>query len=359
MSDIFWWLAAFVLIIVWTRIWLRVTNQRIYYHDQNLTDGKGPMWRHGRCWWRITSVDEKRFDGPGARAEWSVSRHETFALTVTVLGDEDEDIQFHVGIPYLVSVWFTLERLPLLRKIPYKWRRTWGYLTGVKFHGGSLWIHILHSEMWGTKHGTFRRFLPRWISIAVSSGYAEWRGVGFYICFDFDHLIFGSYERTEQNLGDPIVAEIPIEPDNSLGFRYFATFQRQQEVRWRGNFPWRKKRDTYWEISTDKPPMRAGKGENSYDQDDDGIFGCAVHGETIQEAIAEYVKKCERDRERYGMPGVIIAAFWAKEDQLIEENIRAAFRGEFKQAACTNFHQGPFVRMPDGRSQCVTCQGIL
>ena len=354
------WIIAALAIWIAFLIYLTMTDQRVRYHDQNLTDGKGPLWRHGRAWWLIETRDTEHWrHGPGARLEWSVGRDSHFAVEVTILDDEGDDIQIGLGVPWLFRCWLTLTHLPLLNRIPYKWRRNFGYQTGLKIYSGAIWIQVLHAEMWGAAP-VWRRS-PSWISLWKSVGYKEYRGVGFYISFSFDSLIFGGYERMEMNIGDPIIAEIPIEPDNSLGMYYVATFQRQEEVRWRSNFPWRKRRNTYWEISTDHPPLHAGKGENSYDQDDDGIFGCSVDGETIQEAIDAYRAKCLRDRERYGLPDAVVTAFWTGEDKRIEENIRAVLRGEYQQTIgiCADYyHLGPFVTL-HGRSQCVACGAFL
>lgn len=65
------------------------------------------------------------------------------------------------------------------------------------------------------------------------------------------------------------------------------------------------------DMKIDKPPMRAGKGENSWDCDDDGSFG--IHGpwkhqiptylnreECIRLAIDYYVDSVMRDAKKYG-----------------------------------------------------------
>lgn len=294
-----------VLFVIGIRLYLYYADQHIHFHSQNLSrEGHPqPTWRHGRCWWWLASNDDKKYrQGMGAHAEWSFFGFESFALTISILDDEGEDIQFHIGIPYLTSLWLSLDRLPFLEKIPYKWRRNFGYETGVKVHGGTLWLDLLYAEMWGA-HRLRLRWLPTWISVHYSSGYKEYMGIGFYLSFDFDHLIFGSRHRDVEKIGDPIIKEIPIEPDNTMGFHYYATFQREAETRWRSHFPWRKTRTLYWEIETNNPPLHAGKGENSYDQDDDGIFGTSAFVETVEEAIAKYQKSVYRDRRKYGMPG--------------------------------------------------------
>lgn len=65
------------------------------------------------------------------------------------------------------------------------------------------------------------------------------------------------------------------------------------------------------EMKIDKPPMRAGKGENSYDCDDDGSFGLYTNwpheapsyltrDADAQKAIDIYVENIKQDAKRYG-----------------------------------------------------------
>lgn len=307
-----WSTASVLLLIAVFRIYLAVSGQYIHFHSQNLTDGKLPTWRHGRCWWNVSIIDENKFmdsrrwlNGLGARLEWSIFRRDAFAVAVRVLDDED-DIQFHVGIPYLLSFWLSFENLPLLDRIPYKWRRNWGYETSIKFHDGSLWVHVLYAEMWGSRHGTFRKWLPSWISITTSVGYAEYKGVGFYITFSFDTLLLGSVKSDTVYLWkQPITTEIPIEPDNQFGFHYTGTFTAKRHTRWRSHFPMFKRVEKYIYIELDHPPMHQGKGENTHDLDDDGIFGMHVIGTTIEEAIKGYQEAVKRDRKKYGMGSAV------------------------------------------------------
>lgn len=301
------WIILALAIWIAFLIYLTLTDQRVYYHDQNLTDGKQPMWRHGRAWWYITPRDENKWrHGPGARLEWSVGRDSHLTIDLTILDDEGDDIQIGLGLPWLFRAWFTLTHLPLFDRIPYKWRRNFGYQTSLKIYSGSIWIHVLHSEMWGAAP-VWRRS-PSWISIWKSVGYKEYRGVGFNISFNFDRLIFGKHERTEENIGESVQREIPIEPDNRLGLRYYGMFQQKRETRWRSHFPWRRRRAVYWDIEVRDPPLHAGKGENSWDLDDDGIVGTSAFVDTIEEAIADYQDRVQRDRKKYGLPNVIYNA---------------------------------------------------
>jgi hypothetical protein len=65
------------------------------------------------------------------------------------------------------------------------------------------------------------------------------------------------------------------------------------------------------EMKIEKPPMRAGKGENSWDCGDDGSFGLTMQwkhvrptwmnvDEVARLAIAEYVDDARKDAKRYG-----------------------------------------------------------
>lgn len=64
-------------------------------------------------------------------------------------------------------------------------------------------------------------------------------------------------------------------------------------------------------MEIEKPPMRAGKGENSWDLDDDGCFGMSApwdktpptwktRDQCAREAVAYYVESAMRDAKRYG-----------------------------------------------------------
>lgn len=55
-------------------------------------------------------------------------------------------------------------------------------------------------------------------------------------------------------------------------------------------------------IEVPKPPMFAGKGENSYDCEDDAIYGMTCQAKSLHEAITAYEAAVYRNRARYGMP---------------------------------------------------------
>jgi hypothetical protein len=59
---------------------------------------------------------------------------------------------------------------------------------------------------------------------------------------------------------------------------------------------------TYVRVDVPKGIPFAGKGENSYDCDDDGLFGYSVEGESLEKAIAHGIESVLKSRRRYGMP---------------------------------------------------------
>jgi len=358
MINLYTLLVAIFLLVVPFRIYLLLTDQHVYFHWQNTSDGKLPLWRDGRCWWRLSYNDENRhhnyYPSPGINLSWYLWKLSPVSLEFTQAGD-DEDIR--IGIGFLVGrIWVTLEGTRFFRWL-YKnvYRMGWGYETEIALHLGYLGqyefiIHFLYNDMssgpslkirvpkWKWLYNRQRRNVIRrrwernvkllhlrtlrerdyleidplpngvhfWWAVDYINGSMP-TGGGWRLSIDFDRIIRGSYEREEHQLEGMILnVEVPIEPDNSLGLHYFGSFTRTEEARWRSHWPWNRKKITqYWEVEFKNPPLRAGKGENSWDLDDDGIFGCAVEGETLEEAVAAYREKCLRDRERYGMPNVI------------------------------------------------------
>jgi hypothetical protein len=279
--------------------WETPGDRWFYWHWQNLDDGK-KGWRNGRAWWSFFHGWLK------LRAEWSLFGHSSTAIGFDLAADE-EDFQGHLAIYRLFSIWLTVERFEPLHRYFRSVSLGYGYETSIKWHSGSLWVHVLYNEMWGAG-SVDRWWILGWVSVWKASRYKDYPDGGFYICFDFDRMIFGSRKLDREKIGEPVTAEIPIEPDNRMGFHYFATFQKQRWTRYRGHFPWWKTVTDEIEVETKDPPLHAGKGENDWDLDDDGIFGVTFNCTTVEEAIAKYQESVYEDRKKYGMPGAILSS---------------------------------------------------
>lgn len=77
---------------------------------------------------------------------------------------------------------------------------------------------------------------------------------------------------------------------------------------------WLEQKQVRVEMKISKPPMRAGKGENSWDCGDDGVFGVTQNWkharptwdnkvEMIRLAISDYAQRALKDAKRYGSGG--------------------------------------------------------
>lgn len=357
MNNIYWILAGILVLVIAFRLYLLATGQYIWTHT--IKDDKKHLWREGRHYFHLGYRDETRsykyYPSPRVHVWWYLFHLSPIGIKLYYAGDEF-DVQVYLS--FLVGrVGFEIGGTAFLRWLLKRlYRMGWGYGAGAELSFldrtlPSLTFYWHYNDMasgpsprirvpaWKWLYDYKRRRIlgRRWkrheklLNLRVlrndrKRGYLEidplprgvhlWPSVdymrdsmptggGWRFSIDFDYIILGSYERDVETIGEPVVMDIPIEPDNRLGLRYSARFQRYREIRWRGHFPWRKRIQLLWEVESDNPPLHSGKGENSWDQDDDGIFGCSVIADTIEGAVAEYVAKCHRDRKRYGLPGVI------------------------------------------------------
>lgn len=98
------------------------------------------------------------------------------------------------------------------------------------------------------------------------------------------------------------------------GKTYMANEIKFYQANWfRSRIPFALCHQTQWrcDIKIDKPPMRAGKGENSWDCEDDGLYGMCFpwEGSTVRwtnqeqllkEALAYYCESVSKDIKKYG-----------------------------------------------------------
>lgn len=327
----YWIAAAFLLLIVALDLYLRVSDQHVHFHAQNLTDGKLPLWRQGRCWWYLSPNDQNkrvRYPPPTINPTWYFGRRDNgLTLGFDIAGDEF-DFAFHFGLPWLCSLHLELRGLPFLDQLFRDARMGYGYDTSLKFFDNAVWIHVAHNDTWGARFIHWK-WLPSWIGITKAMGYGKYPGVGFYVSWHYLDMLLGKWEHeTVQLWPAPITAEIPIEPDNTLALHYFGTFTAQRHTWWRKRFPWIRHIHHYVDIDVKHPPLHSGKGENSYDLDDDGIFGMGVPGTTLEEAIKGYQDAVYNDRRRYGMSNAIYLALRGNQEEQIKKNIREVLRGD-------------------------------
>lgn len=103
--------------------------------------------------------------------------------------------------------------------------------------------------------------------------------------------------------GEPTEVQVPM-PEGM----YTGMLKREDRVWQRKRWPWPSQKSTdYWLSMTVGPPT-PGKGENSWDIEDDAIMGCG--GKTPEEAISNVVKAALRNRRRYASEKWVPAEGW-------------------------------------------------
>lgn len=214
----------------------------MHYHHQNLSRGKSPIWHHGRAW-----LGQLQW-------EWCVFHRPRFSLSIG---------RRHLTLCLLVC------SLYVVWKDDGEFERR-GFELAI--HDGKIWIE----HPW-IRQGEWRRNDPWWKKQIVIS---------------VVDLLLGKhrFSSTETELPDVFV---PM-PEGS----YRAKAKLVQR-RWMRRFGWfRKMRDDY-ELSVDGGIPFAGKGENSWDCGDDGLWGCG--GTSVENAIAQGVESVLTDRRKRGL----------------------------------------------------------
>lgn len=214
---------------------------------QNLSDGKLPLWRHGRAWfgsWRLRWQWE---------IEWVVPAKRRFG--------------FSLGA-FCFSVQLVLFELYV--------HRTSGYSMGRR----ELSVYWLDGCLW-ISH-PFERLME------LRSSDPWWKKV---ICLHVIDWLLG-HQTCEKSEGDPFQVAIPM-PEGC----YLAMATPERFV-WRRRFyvPDKVRESVWLKIPGGIPS--SGKGENSWDCGDDGL--CGIGGEDLEDAIANAVRSSLKERRRYG-----------------------------------------------------------
>lgn len=215
---------------------------------QNLTDGKLPLWRHGRGWigsWGARSQWE---------IEWKVPSGRGFGFSIGFLSFSVQlflfDLYMHRTSDYAID----------RRELSVYWM------------DGCLWIsHPFEREM------EWRRRDPWWKKP---------------ICLHVIDWLLGR-QKCEKSEGVQFQVAIPM-PEGC----YLAIATPERFV-WRRRFyvP-AKVRDSVWLKIPGGIPS-SGKNERGWNCGDDGL--CGIGGRTTIEAVANAVSKSLRDRKAYGL----------------------------------------------------------
>lgn len=177
-----------------------------------------------------------------------------------------------------VAIWITLQGFPIWRprrtaKIgEVEYRLVDDRECEVNIHNWTLHIYPWRKSMeWNSRD-------PWWVQ---------------GISFDIKRFVLGREECTLEVLEEGIPVLIPMPEGN-----YHGTVKIEQRTWKRPRWFSTVRKSASLDIPKGIP--HAGKGENSWDCGDDGLFG--IGGSTVEEAIGNAVESVLRARRRYGMP---------------------------------------------------------
>lgn len=294
--------------------WTRDDRRTLEEHEAAVLKAVKKGWKvprrehmPDRAWWLHAGVHR---DGEEAdtrcvakgwfRLGWSRYRFKTVQLEFAV-GGEDNMLQWSFRSP-LVS-------FAIGFAIPRRWTKGWVYerrewSVHFGYIGSLARIHFAHdSHMESTgMDDYYRRQLERGELSEHVTKAMLWNGWGFYlggahfIDRQIVSRIFGkrAYERVD---GEPVAVKI-VMPEGV----YDATVTSTVET-WKRPRAWWKLRHDGVEIALEHPPMYAGKGENSWDCDDDATYSMTTRKDMSPlEAAAYYREHVLEMRERYGKP---------------------------------------------------------
>lgn len=199
-----------------------------------------------------------------------------------------EGIGISAGFGY--GFWLTWEMSwPLQRRIPF-WPMHSEHEIGVGYSYGTARLKLGYDPM-GTHWGQGKGWMPRWL-----------RNREIKI-WDNDWII-GRDKYTKISETEPRRVLIPVNEWPGDEYPYDVSLET---VSWANRF--RVKRRSYWDFKAVEGVgynQHTGKGENSWDCGDDGIYGCAFEDKPEYEALPALVgamrERILANRRRYGRP---------------------------------------------------------
>jgi hypothetical protein len=267
----------------------RRTNLRPHIYNRN--EGSGPWWKTAQWIWHPTILD--RYFGVLFKGWWLFGADQinrNFEIEVAV-GGEDNILQFGVVLPFLLR-WHIGVRLPrqLVRGWVYE-RREWTLRIGYI----GRWVEVLiasdeHMRDTGMD-SYYRRKLADGSYDGPWSRAALWPGWHFTFHPHLRDRLLGRMV-CDTAKGEPEPVTVPMPEGN-----YSGVMRREDRVWTRPRWPWPLRRRTSYWIDMEVGIPVPGKGENSWDIEDDEIRGTG--GSSPAEAIANVTRAALRQREQH------------------------------------------------------------
>ena len=231
-------------------------------------------------------------DSSRVRAGWSFFNNLNW-LEARVHLDLEDGLTLSLTVPWLAHLYAGVS-------LPNRWLRSWmidDRVFSLKFgYVGHLVDVEVAWAQWAEDCGMtdyYRRQSPR-----AHTDAQLWRGWRWKLRRPpLLRWLLGREQYEEVVLDSkPIVVEMD-------GRRYEGTWKLERYARTRPRWRWPYGVSVGSHVVMPDPPRFAGKGENSWDCGDDGIFGMGSREVTPAGAVGDYVKAVLKRRERYGMPG--------------------------------------------------------
>lgn len=245
-------------------------------------DGESLIWWN---WQNLAKPGQRRnarawlyFYDNTIGAQW-VFRPKNLSIGLTLADTtvDDDSLSFHFSIPFLLALYVSISRLPIVKRLP-----------GVKYVSGK------HDSGMRSIDFTYDRRENNWVHWRLwrnphFGNSRDWLDSGLFI----DDVIFGRDRYSERELdSQPCVIVMPERSYNATARRYVATWTRKR---------WRKPKSiNRVEIEVPEGIGTPGHGENSWDMDDDATFEFTTNADTVEEAIESLRARILKERKKFG-----------------------------------------------------------
>jgi hypothetical protein len=258
-----------------------------YLYNQN--EGTGPWWLTAE--WALWPTLFGRFCGTIAKGWWKlgwgeINRH--FEVGVA-LGGEDNMVQGELVLPFLGRAAIGV-RVPGVLTRPWIYeRREWAIRVG--YIGRWFEVLIGRDESAADMASYYRARRKAGEELAWSR-LELWPGLHLSVN---PHPLDRLFGRTVCSVtkSEPTPVVVPMAEAS-----YMGAMRREDRVWKRQRWPWASRKQTGYWIDMESGVPVPGKGENSWDCDEDAIMGAG--GTTPAAAVASVVGAALRQRERYG-----------------------------------------------------------
>lgn len=284
---------------------LRLFGLYAYWHSQNLNPEfdadqerieQCPQWQYGRGWLVIRDVDDVHSTTFGL--EWLFGKRcSGTRLQLSLDGLDGPRVVLSIGVYRLFSFYPSIEAGWLRRFMPWHWEESRVRLgekwqcpeerqIGFSIHDGIIWISLWENATeWSNSN-------PWW-----------WQ-----FSFNPADVFLGQYKYSERDLENGTV-DIKM-PEGNYRARYTVSESTWKRPRW----PW-PKRVVRTEIEPEIAVPVPGKGENSWDLDDDAIYSGSYPAASGEEAAYLLSQSALRIRRRYAGRGWVPDAGWPVKDE--------------------------------------------